>query len=330
MVEQPLLSIIVTSYSAEREKDLYELVDSIVAQTYPKIESLFVIERSRGLEENVKNYANNKAIHNLRVLFNDGKPGLSAARNLGIGEAKGDIIAFVDDDAVLFPEWAEEMVNAYDADRIIGVTGPALPLWEDEKMSWFPEEFYWIVSCTAWADWTEKTKVRNGWGMNMSFRQKAFEKAGLFSESFGLHNSRRTKWFDPPSEDVDISLRIRAKTGGNIIFNPRAKVWHRVYAYRVKQKFITQRSYSVGFQRRMLKKLYHEINGDTELLNQEYRLLNRIISKLLPSIIKNFFTNPILAWNRLRVTVTALCFVGLGYYTSFLFVRKYKTTVSGG
>lgn len=43
------------------------------------------------------------------------EPGLSIARNTGIERAKGDIIAFLDDDALVPPEWAQELVKTFDA-----------------------------------------------------------------------------------------------------------------------------------------------------------------------------------------------------------------------
>lgn len=330
MAEQPLLSIIITSYTMDRLEDILGLLDSVKAQTCSNLETIFVAERSVELLNKVRSYASEKDALNLKVIFNDGETGLSAARNLGIREAKGNIIAFVDDDVVLFPDWAEEMAKAYEDDSIIGVTGPALPLWENESMSWFPEEFYWIISCTAWCDWSEMREVRNAWGMNMSFRREAFQKAGLFAANFGLCNSKRVGWVDPPSEDVDLSLRVKEKTGKHIIYNPDAKVRHRVYNHRVRQKFVMQRAYSVGYQRRMLKKLYPESDKGSDLLSQEHQLLRRILTRLFPNILKTFFTNPVTAWRKLWVTVTALTFVTLGYYSHLVptLSNRHKTTTT--
>jgi len=315
VAKRPLLSIVVTSYTEARLKDIHKLLESVKAQSYPAIETIFVAERSVALLEKVKAHASERNIPNLKVIFNDGEPGLSAARNLGIKEAKGDIIAFVDDDTVLFPDWAEEMVKAYEDDSIIGVTGPALPLWENESMSWFPEELYWIISCTAWADWKEIREVRNAWGMNMSLRREAFEKAGYFITDFGLCDSSRKGWVDPPSEDVDLSIKIKQKTGKRIVYDPKVKVRHRVHKYRIGLRFIMRRSYSVGYQRRMLRRLYQAEENSRNLFEDEHRLLKRIFTRLFPSIPKTFFTNPVIAWHRLSVTITALTFVALGYYS---------------
>jgi GT2 family glycosyltransferase len=240
---------------------------------------------------------------------------------MGIKEAKGDIIAFVDDDVVLSPDWAEEMINAYQRDSVIGVTGPALPLWEDESMSWLPEELYWIISCTAWCDWNQTREVRNAWGMNMSFKREAFQKCGDFLNEFGFHKG-------PMAEDNEFSLRVRAKTGKNIIYCPNVRLWHRVHKYRLNQQFIKERAHWIGRSRRMLKRLYPEAEKGKDLLGQEHQLLKRIFTRLLPSILRSFFTNPTIAWCKLSVTITTLFFVALGYY-SYLFssLRGYRKTL---
>ena len=85
-------SIIVTSYTTERLDDIRDLLESIRAQTYPDIETIFVAERSRELYEEVK--AIGQGIPGLKVVFHDAEPGISAARNTGVREASGGIIAF--------------------------------------------------------------------------------------------------------------------------------------------------------------------------------------------------------------------------------------------
>ncbi len=304
MAEQPLLSTVITSYTLERLNDIHELLDSIKSQTYPNIETIFVAERSMELHEKVKAYGEQKGIPNMKVVFNHGEPGLSAARNLGIQEAKGQIIAFVDDDVVLFPNWAEEMVRTYSDDSIIGATGSASPLWEDESMNWLPRELYWLISCSEWTDWDKITVARSAWGGNMSFKKEAFSSAGLFLNTLGYHKVM--------AEDLEFSLRVKSKTGKQILYNPRARVWHKVHQYRLSWGFITARSRHIGVSRRLLKKLYPK---DSNLFALE-RGLSRRILKLLLSIPGEALKNPLIAWHKLSVTILALTFVTLSYYFS--------------
>lgn len=322
MADKPVLSIIITSFNLERLNDIRELMDAIKVQTYADFETIFIVERSTELLNRVKAYAQEKNIPDFYTIFNDGEPGLSAARNLGIKAAKGDIIGFVDDDVVLFPNWAEETVKSYTDSNVIGVTGPALPLWEDPRTSWFPEELYWLVSCTAWSALDKRTEVRNAWGMNMSFRREAFEQGRLFLPAYGLRDSSRLSWVDPPSEDVDLSIRVKRETGKSIFYEPAVRVKHRVYKQRLKFAFIRRRAFSVGYQRRMLKKLYPEANSGVDLLKQEHQLLNRILFHLFPDIFRTFFRSPITAWRKFSVTIVTLTFVGLGYYSHLLVIRR--------
>ncbi len=311
----PKISIITTSYTMERFKDVTELLDSIQEQTYRNIETIVVAERSPELAEKIRNYAQKKDYPNVLVLYNQCEWGLSSARNLGIKEASGQIMAFVDDDALLFPSWAKETAKAYAADSsIVGLTGPILPLWEDESMAWFPREFYWIFSCTYW-DWTEPTEVRNGYGTNISFTREGLEKCGGFVTGRGLVNgSRDTSWKMLAGEDLELSVRIRKKTGKRIVYYPEVKAKHKVYHYRYTLRFIIKRAYREGYTKSITKRLYNQDNGDADILATEYTLLHHIFSKLLPDILKGFLTNPGLSWRRLRITVTILSCVALGYF----------------
>jgi len=316
VIKEPTLSIIVTSYSTQRLNDIYELLDSIKAQTYSHIETVFVAEQSKELYDLVQDYAQEKAIPNFKLIFNDGEKGASAARNLGIQQARGEIIAFVDDDALPFPDWAEEMVKTYADASIIGVTGPAFPLWEDENDAWLPEELHWLISCTSWAD-NETRKVRNIWLQNGSFRREAFDRAGFLNPGLGPQDS--TQGFKGReirdgiiSEEVDISLRIIAVTKKYILYNPAVRVKHRVNKKRLKPAYIRRWSYWMGLSKRKVKKLH--LQTDKSILAPEQQLLKRIFTRLFPDILKALFTHPVIAWRKLKVTMTALFFVALGYY----------------
>jgi glycosyltransferase involved in cell wall biosynthesis len=313
MRQSPLLSIVVTSYTVQRLKDIYELLDSIKNQSYKNIEVIFVAERSRELYEKVKTYAEEKGIPNMVAVFNDGEPGQSPARNLGIEHTNGDIIGFVDDDVVLFPDWGEEMVSTYENDSVIGVTGPAFPLWEDESMTWLPEEFYWITSCTAFAGWSELMAVRTAGGMNMSFRREAFSYC-RFSQDFG-HIGQEQRKVGPVVDDAEFSINLRLKTGKLILYNPRVRVQHRVYAYRLSRRFVRGQAYWQGYSKALLRRIYRN-DPDTRALLRERALLRRILLNLLPKIAVGFFSRPKLAWKRPSLTIAVLFHLTLGYFSA--------------
>ncbi len=304
----PLLSVVVTTYSKDRLIDLFALLESLRTQTYPRLEILFVGERSEELPAAVWDHAREHMIPNVTVLFNGGDPGLSSARNIGIRRANGDFIAFLDDDVIAFPDWAYNTVLALAEHDVAGVTGPALPLWEDPRMSWFPEELYWVLSCTAWSGLDEIREVRNAWGMNCAFPREVFEEVGPFQTQTGYHMGLF-------AEDNEFSLRVRLKTGKRILYVPHAKVWHRVHRKRLSWSFMRKRAYWIGRSRRHLLRVYAPRQRPSVFLDQENELLQRIVRRHVPTEIAHVFSDPRKAIRRLAATAWALLFVALGYYT---------------
>jgi glycosyltransferase involved in cell wall biosynthesis len=296
-MEHPRVSIIVTSYSVERLKDLCELLDSANKQTYDNLETIVVAEGSTELLDRIRDYVSLKQLRNVNVLFNDGQRGLSEARNLAITKATGDFLAFADDDVVLAPDWAEEIAETFIGDEaVIGLTGSAAPLADDDSAVWLPKELDWLLSCTGWCDWNDVRDVRNVWGMNMAFRREAFQSCGFFPTNLGYHRG-------PMAEDVGFSMIVRLKTRKRIVFNPDVKVWHKVHG-RLSWSFIIERAYWIGHSRRMLKEHFAEGNYE-DLLSQEHELLRRVITRLLPTIFNNM--------RRFTVTLVVLSCVALGY-----------------
>jgi glycosyltransferase involved in cell wall biosynthesis len=306
------LSIVVTSCTTERLEDIFELLDSVQEQSYPHLELVFVAERSAELRERVESYAKQRSMANAKVVFNDGPGGLSASRNVGVREASGDIIAFADDDVVLFPDWAEEMVKTYDrGDSTIGVTGPGFPRWKDESQTWLPEELYWIISCTAFAGWSGMREMGSAWGMNMSFRREAFDYC-LFSQDFGETKEGQAALRVGPIDDIEFSINARLRTGKVIVYNPNVRVWHKVYPYRFEFAFVRVQAYWLGYTKGLLRRKYCE-DEDTRALVDEYDLLRRILLRLLPRTFGEFFRSPTVARKKLAITANALFSVALGY-----------------
>jgi glycosyltransferase involved in cell wall biosynthesis len=305
------LSLVITSYTTERLDDIYELLESIKKQTCPDMETIFVVERSQELRDKLAAFIKEQQIERVRIVFSADKLGLSMSRNLGIENAGGDIIAFVDDDVVLFPDWAEEMVCTYRDNAIIGVTGPGYPVWEDIKMSWLPNEFQWIVSCTAFTGWQSARIVRSAWGMNMSFKREVFN-GTRFSPDFGGTSGGKEAWKSGPVDDAEFSINARMKTGKHILFNPKVQVYHNVYKYRLTSKFIKGQCYWQGYSKALLKKMYPE-DMDTNNLVRERSVLIRILFKLIPLSLAGLFYKPSISFKRLKLSFIALFFVAMGY-----------------
>lgn len=318
----PLLSVVFGAYSLKQMGQILRLLDSLRLQTYNNLEILFVSDGSADLQAAVAELVSREAFPcTVRVLLNNTERGTSTTKNLGIRSSRGDIIAFIDADAVACPDWAEEVVNTFEDSSVIGVTGPALPLWEREGMGWFPEEFSWLWGGTSWYSNQEgqTSEIRNVGGMNCAFSREAFSKAGLFLPQLGPRGNQRDAKFHAGlgkyvwmGEEVEFSLRVRNATGKSIVFNPRVRVYHEVSQFKVSIPFIVQRAYLMGYARHFLKQM-HPVTS----FGPEFQMLWRIISRCLLRTMAQLPLHPKRGWRRLLVIITGVLFFCLGYLTYY-------------
>jgi GT2 family glycosyltransferase len=147
--------------------------------------------------------------------------------------------------------------------------------------------------------------------MNCSFRREAFEKAGGYLTS--LKTLQEGGWFDPTGEEVEFSLRVKKITGKRIIFNPKVKVYHKIYQSRFRLKTIAKRSFRMGYLRRMSRKIYPDQKGKSGASSIEIMVVKRIFTRLLPETGKSFFKNPANAFRKLSVIFVGLGFTALGF-----------------
>ena len=316
-LQSRLVTVVVTGYTLARLNDIRDLLDSLQRQTYRNLEIVFVGEGPAELREKVRAYAQERGLTKFDVVVNEGTPGLSPARNVGAQHARGDIIAFIDDDAVAFPDWVEGIVSSFlEHPHAIGVTGPAFPRWESGSMQWFPEEFFWILSCPTpgWTGLKEAAVIRNAWGMNMAFQREAFAVC-RFSEAFvgGNQGALDGSKAGLLGDDTEFCLRLSRETDRGILYSPAVRVLHKVYEHRLTPRFIRRRAFWEGYTKATLVKLLREKGTTPMELAMEHALLRRILLRYFPRAIAELVMRPGVGWRRLRLGVGVLFHVALGY-----------------
>lgn len=133
-----LISVIVPAYNAE--KLLKRSIDSIISQTYKKIEIIIVDD---GSKDNTGKIADLYAMQDKRVrVIHTNNGGEAKARNAGIAEAKGEFIAFCDADDYMNPGMLERMYNIAMTDRSDIVICSFNYVDENgEKLKWYKPQF---------------------------------------------------------------------------------------------------------------------------------------------------------------------------------------------
>jgi glycosyltransferase involved in cell wall biosynthesis len=243
----PSVSVIICAYTDRRWPVLVDAVASALAQEPAPLEVVLVIDHNDELLAKARaQFLYDECVV---VVANAQRQGLSGARNTGVAKARGDVVAFLDDDAVARPGWLGSLTEAYASDaRVIGTGGVALPRWETGKPEWFPEEFLWVVGCSYVGLPTVPAPIRNPIGANMAFRRAACAEAGGFSHGIG-----RVGKTPLGCEETELSIRVRAANDGATILQvPSAAVDHLVTAERVAWEYFRRRCWAEGLSKALV------------------------------------------------------------------------------
>ena len=235
------VSVVICAYTEARWSDLCAAVESVRRQTLPPREIIVVIDHNPDLAQRA-----NELLPGAVVIENVQPRGLSGARNSGLAAARAAIVAFLDDDAVAAPEWLERLCAGYSDGNVLGVGGAIEPLWwNDKRPSWFPEEFDWVVGCTYRGMPAALAPVRNLIGCNMSLRREVFAEVGGFRTGIGRINA-----LPLGCEETELCIRVgRRWPQGKLLYQPGAKVSHRVPATRGRWGYFCSRCYAEGLSK---------------------------------------------------------------------------------
>jgi glucosyl-dolichyl phosphate glucuronosyltransferase len=180
------ISVVICAHTQKRWHETLAAVESVRTQSFPRKEIIVVVDHNPDLRTSLA-----AALPDITVIENREEQGLSVGRNTGVAIAQGDVVAFLDDDAVADADWLKFFADSYADPAVIGVGGLTLPNWKARRPSWFPREFDWIVGCRYRGMPESRAPVRNLLGGNASFRRAAFDLAGGFPHGIGRAAGKR-------------------------------------------------------------------------------------------------------------------------------------------
>lgn len=188
----PLVSVIVPAYNYEAYVGI--AIKSVIAQSYRNVEIIVVDDGSTDCTSEVVHSFGNRVRYIRKT-----NGGLSSARNLGIGKAKGEFLLFLDADDELEPEAIELMYDAFSnlssnhalistrfskinaAGEVIGIQGNVPPI--DADITY------------------RQLVLRNRFSGTALARRNAIIECGMFDPEYGTSLG---------SEDRDMWVRISA------------------------------------------------------------------------------------------------------------------------
>ncbi|GAA4794115.1 glycosyltransferase family 2 protein [Streptomyces sanyensis] len=237
----PTFSVVVCAYTLDRWDDVRAAVASLRRQSRPVDEILLVVDHCPELYERAAAGLPGE----VRVLASHERRGLSGARNTGVAAARGEVVAFLDDDATADPDWHARLAAGYGDPAVAGVGGLVRPWWTTGRPAWFPPEFDWVVGCSYRGLPEHPAPVRNFIGANMSFRRAEVLAAGGFRTDLG-----RVGRTPLGGEETELCLRIAARSPGAVLlYEPGAAVRHRVPGARAQHTYFRARCYAEGLSK---------------------------------------------------------------------------------
>jgi glycosyltransferase involved in cell wall biosynthesis len=218
------ISVVVVTYN--RPQVAKNAVANLLKQTVKPFE-IIVIDNGSTIPLNLE--INNSIIKQKRF---DEEIGISNARNFGIGLAKGDYVAFIDDDCIPTKNWIEEIEKGIQTGaEVLG--GPLRPKFGGKPPGWWKEKDlgYFVGVGNEYK--------KDIWGGNMIFQKKIFKKIGFFNPNIGPRKGKSLK-------GEDSYLINKAKSQGKVLFLPNAVVFHMVNPERMTLIYVLRWAYNSG------------------------------------------------------------------------------------
>lgn len=295
------VSVILCTYSLDTYGHFREAAGSVLAQSYEDVELVIIVDGNDDLCELVhKDFGDRE---DLQIHCNGRNRGLSYGRNKGSEIATGDVIAFLDDDAVPAEDWVENLVETYQKHDAVAVGGKMTPAWVAGKPDFLPEEFYWLIGVTYKGFPEEETEVRNTFSSNLSFSKETFQQLGGFRTDMGKQGDNNLQ-----GAETELCERLYEETGNRVVYTPDAKVAHKVFDYRTDPIWLTKRAFWQGYSKRAMEKSSPSSGGE------ERAFLDDLLTDFVPSRASSLLENPsTAAFHQLVMLFVLTSSVGCGY-----------------
>jgi glycosyltransferase involved in cell wall biosynthesis len=233
MMDAPKISVLVCTYN--RSKTLGVAIESIAVQSLPqsiKWEIAVVDNNSTDQTRQVVQDLQRRYPDLIRYVF-EPKQGISNARNAGIAEAKGEILAFLDDDESADPDWLQSLTANLHTGEWAGAGGRVLPPADFSPPQWLLTKRSIASGPLATFDLGLEPGVLRepAFGANMAFRKEVFERLGGFRTDLGRSGQSMIS-----NEDTEFGRRVLAG-GFRLRYEPGAVTYHPVEENRLKKQY---------------------------------------------------------------------------------------------
>lgn len=252
--EAPVATVAICT--ANRAGRLAETLAAVLSLLDPRACEIVVVDNG-SVDDTPRLLAGLAAAHPraLRAVRED-RPGLSAARNRAVREARGELVLFLDDDALPAPGWLEAYLAAFHSTPAAAAGGPVEPIFDGALPEWLDARFLPYLS--AWDRGGEVVPLRYNElprGANIGFRRSVFADCGEFLEQLGRRGASLRS-----CEEIELCLRLE-RGGAPILYLPAARVRHHVATQRLSESWMAARFAAQGFSEAIIDRRHAGLRG---------------------------------------------------------------------
>ncbi|MBD2313616.1 glycosyltransferase family 2 protein [Desertifilum sp. FACHB-1129] len=275
----PQISAIICTHN--RDSYLGAAIDSLLAQEFPHFEVIVVDNAS---SDRTAEVIAERASHPRLKSVYEPVTGLSIARNTGANHAQGEILAYLDDDAIATPQWLSILYAAYQAEEKLAIAGGKVTLIWPEGITappWLSGSLAGNLGAYDLGD--RPVSIENPGltprGLNYSIRRSFLEQIGGFDPNLGRVGKKLL------SNEELMMTELALKLGWQVLYLPEALVAHNVAPERVNRQWFLSRSWWQG-----ISECYREELAGRTGAGQLRRGGERLLRGLYKSV--KYFSDP--------------------------------------
>lgn len=241
-----MLSVILCTYN--RERYLYNVLESIAAGGYTDYEIVLVNNNSTdGTELECQRFVKDHPEVKMRYCV-ETQQGLSYARNRGIREAQGEVLVYVDDDALVNKEYLQTYADFFNRNKeAVAAGGPITPRYDGcEEPSWMSHYTRQLVTGELNLGTREREFPQGAFpgGGNAAYRKSVFDEVGLFNVELGRKGNSLIG-----AEEKDLFDKMTSR-GMKFYYLPTAILYHLIPPKKLTQDYFDRLTHGIGVSER--------------------------------------------------------------------------------
>ena len=241
-----MLSVILCTYN--RERYLYNVLHSLAAGTCRDYEIVLVNNNSTdGTEAECRRFQADHPDVAFRYCI-ESQQGLSYARNRGIQESQGEVLVYVDDDALVNPEYLQTYADFFrQHPEAMAAGGPILPQYDGcEEPLWMSHYTRQLVTGKLDLGSREREFPNGAFpgGGNAAYRKEVFDQVGLFNVELGRKGNSLIG-----AEEKDLFAKMTSR-GIRFYYLPTAILYHLIPPKKLTDDYFNRLTYSIGVSER--------------------------------------------------------------------------------